>query len=63
MWIFTNGINSGTANLIGNAIKNETFKMKIKRTLNKQNLTNLIGVMREEDLTYGQVLGANNEVI
>jgi len=62
MWIFTNAINSGAAKLIGNAIKNETFKMKIKRTLDKQNLTNLIGVIREEDLKYGELLGANDKV-
>ncbi len=63
MWIFTNGLNSGAANLIGNALKNEKFNMKIKKTLYKQNLTNLIGVMREEDLRYGELLGANNMVI
>jgi hypothetical protein len=63
MWIFTNGLNSGAANLIGNAIKNEIFKMKIKKKLDKQYLTNLIGVMREEDLIYGESLGANNMVI
>lgn len=53
MWILTNGMNTGVANLIGNAVKSETNRMRIKRTLKNRNLTNLIGIVTEDDLRYG----------
>jgi hypothetical protein len=62
MWIFTHGVNSGVANLIGNAVKNETNKMRIKRTLKSHHLMNLIGVVTEEDLRYGQVIADIDKV-
>ncbi|XP_054160848.1 transient receptor potential cation channel subfamily M member-like 2 [Oppia nitens] len=61
MWIFTNGIDSGVANLVGNAVKNEINRMRIMKTLKNHNLTNLIGIVAEEDLRYGALLAINNK--
>ena len=62
MWIFTNGVNSGVANLIGNAVKNETLKMRIKRSLKSRNLTNLIGVVTEDAVRYGELIAVSDKV-
>jgi hypothetical protein len=62
MWIFTNGLNNGIAYTVGNAFRNEIIKLKSKRKLNNQNLTHLIGIIREDQLIYSQRLETHDNV-
>lgn len=62
MWILTNGVNTGVADLIGNSVESETYRRRIKRTLKRRNLTNLIGIVTEDDLRYGEIITDINKV-
>jgi len=64
MWIFTNGINLGASRLIGDAVDNEIKETKAYRSNKPQSNTqlNVVGIMREDHLRYGENIGADGLV-
>jgi len=64
MWIFTNGINIGASRLIGDAVDNEIKETKAYRSKSQSNTNmNVVGIMREDHLRYGENIGADGQVI
>jgi hypothetical protein len=64
MWIFTNGINLGASRIIGDAVDTEIKETKAYRSNNSQSNTqlNVVGIMREDHLRYGESIGADGLV-
>jgi hypothetical protein len=61
MWIFTNGIDIGATKFIGDCIKKDINQMK-NSNHNDEHFTCLFGVMREDQLRYGEYIGADGNV-
>ncbi|CAG2176982.1 unnamed protein product [Oppiella nova] len=56
MWIFTNGLNMGASRLIGDAVENEIKEWKAYRASSSEKPMphlNVVGIMREDHLRYG----------
>lgn len=66
MWIFTNGVNEGCSRLVGDAVYEEIRKSQAFRGTKSDAKSdvklNVVGVVREDHLRYGENLGLDGKV-